>query len=135
MSNQTFPNAVKELNIKQKELMELAKTELKPYLQSLCTDKVTSFRFTAYTPYFNDGDPCRFSINEIYGKWAGLEEDAGDYEDGYDTYPEDADIKKDFEAISSAVYENSKFIEKVLGDGIQVTVTKDSVDVDRYDHD
>lgn len=28
--------------------------------------EIFSFAFTGYTPYFNDGDPCYYSINEIH---------------------------------------------------------------------
>src|SRR5689334_1109830 len=49
--------------------------------------KVEAIRWTQYTPHFNDGDPCTFSLHEFRYKVAGLADDGGDDGDGfYDTY-------------------------------------------------
>ncbi|WP_074344742.1 hypothetical protein [Mycobacteroides abscessus] len=45
--------------------------------------EVVSVRWTQYTPYFNDGDACTFSVHEARTKLVDTDEDAGDYEDGF----------------------------------------------------
>ncbi|MBB3752418.1 hypothetical protein FHT44_004930 [Mycolicibacterium sp. BK634] len=44
--------------------------------------EVEAVRWHQYTPYFNDGEECVFSIREAYVKFFGVDE-GGDYEDGY----------------------------------------------------
>jgi hypothetical protein len=44
---------------------------------------VESVRWTQYTPYFNDGEPCVFGANDCYVKLAGADEEAGDDGDGF----------------------------------------------------
>ena len=47
---------------------------------------VKKVRWTQYTPYFNDGDPCEFSLNEFtvkLGKKFGVGKEEGEHEDGY----------------------------------------------------
>lgn len=44
--------------------------ELAPLFQALVDDpSIVEFGWTQYTPYFNDGDPCEFSV---YGTWARI---------------------------------------------------------------
>jgi len=52
----------------------------------LAVDGILEVRWSQYTPYFNDGDACIFSVHEAHVKLAprfNVEEDAGDYENGY----------------------------------------------------
>ena len=45
---------------------------------------IIAVKWNQFTPYFNDGDPCVFSVNwEGSLKIEGVDEDAGDYEDGF----------------------------------------------------
>ena len=37
-------------------------------MQSLVEGPILSYRFTAYTPYFSDGDACTYGIGDIYFK-------------------------------------------------------------------
>lgn len=50
----------------------------------LAHPEVESVRWTQYTPYFNDGDPCEFSTHELYLKLVG-DDDSGENEDGFRT--------------------------------------------------
>lgn len=54
---------------KRRELLDLAKG-LEAFLiaefEKLPADKVNSIRWTQYTPGFNDGDPCEFSMGSTY---------------------------------------------------------------------
>lgn len=47
----------------QSKIQEAFKEELK---QLVFPDKIKSIGWTQYTPYFNDGDSCEFSVNADY---------------------------------------------------------------------
>lgn len=51
----------------------------------LAFPEVEALRWYQYTPYFNDGDPCVFSVGGAYWKFTGEaeEEDYSDYGDGF----------------------------------------------------
>jgi hypothetical protein len=145
---------------------------------------VNSLRFEAYTPYFNDGEPCVFGVNEVRvsfssvkalkanldddhfiektyeksktpNRWGGYDqvevgqrpldkeevksllEEGGDYQDGYfDSYSlKNETLKKSLSDINNLLGESEDIIQMILGDHIQVTITKNSIDVDEYNHD
>jgi len=53
---------------KQEIASKLGESELKPIVVTL-KEKVPEFKYatwTQYTPYWNDGDTCEFSVNEVY---------------------------------------------------------------------
>lgn len=132
---------IENFKILEKELESKVHLEIKPFLMSLCKDPITSFRFRAYTPYFNDGDPCEFSVNDAYYKWIGQDNPEGesnDYEgaDGFEYYSEDKEIEKFIAEIGTAIHSiPARFIQSSLGDHIMVTVTKDSIEVGECSHD
>jgi len=54
----------------------------------LALPRVEALRWRQATPYFNDGDPCEFTVHEPCVKLSGLNTDEdgdeyGDYEDGF----------------------------------------------------
>lgn len=75
----------KEINekvaIMQKEVKALAEKALNESVQKLFDAHpiVNEIFWTQYTPYFNDGEACEFSVNEAYFILEG-DEDADDYE-------------------------------------------------------
>jgi hypothetical protein len=126
--------------------------------------EVSRIYWTQYTPYFNDGDPCTFSVNgvSIYltkeGRAQfGLDpEDEGDEDDdgdeGGDLYSlsiwdrnakETRYISPRAEELYSAVKEIDKgmqgvedALEVIYGDHVQVTIRRNgSSEVDEYEHD
>lgn len=119
--------------------------------------KVESFSWNQYTPYFNDGDTCTFSANTDYlnvndeyvddCEWMGATKvtNWGTYNretkvyDGrvevpnekYDKELEDAtDEIRNF----LQMFDDDFYIRK-FGDHSEITVTKEGVEVDDYDHD
>ena len=129
---------IKEYNEQKEALRKKVEKQLKPYLQSLCNDTVLAYRFTCYTPHFCDGDVCEFGVNEIYAKYPGIAEDAGDYEDGYSSgyETEDKSIRQAIQVVNKAIQEIPEdFIQQVIGDGVQATITKDGVEIEEYEHD
>jgi len=119
----------------------------------LAVPGITAIRWRQYTPYFNDGEPCEFSVNEInyrelpldveYEEWAEDNEIEGrysDYEDGfYDTWGIDRD-KHAPAGLAEALKEfNVDEFEDVaranFGEHAIVTATVDGFDVEFYEHD
>lgn len=49
----------------------------------LASDAVEAIRWTQYTPYFNDGEACEFSVHEPYIRFVDGDEEAGEREDGF----------------------------------------------------
>ncbi len=50
--------------------------DLSPLIQAVLDDDgIACFGWTQYIPYFNDGDPCEFSVGEV---WAARPEDLPD---------------------------------------------------------
>ncbi len=64
------------------------KEELGPYFEAVLSDPtVEAIRWTQYTPYFNDGDPCIFSAAGLYVLPDGAKDDTED--DDYEGYGEE----------------------------------------------
>lgn len=99
-----------------------------------------SFSWSQYTPYFNDGDPCVFGVNDyldvefsgdiLLDGWSGSEYDrkyaAGATSEQMDT----ADAAHE---LVVAIPEET--LQEIFGDHVKVTVYRDRVEVDDYDHD
>lgn len=68
--------------------------ELEPLIQAvLADDTIDSFGWTQYTPYFNDGEPCTFSVGE---PWFRTTADAKPAQDpDSDDYDPDEDEDED----------------------------------------
>jgi hypothetical protein len=132
-----FSDAIQKFDEARKELKSIAEVELKPYLQSLCNDVIIGIKFQCYAPNFNDGDPCNFGLHRVSCRYPGLEEDGGDYEDGYEDYvPDNKEVQTDIDRITEALDAIPlELFELVIGNGYEVIVTKDSVDVSDCDHD
>lgn len=141
------------------------KDELRSVLQPLLDHSaVEAVRWEQYTPYFNDGDVCEFSIRDPEFKFAGVPEGAGDYGDGFVNalYTDEAVVvgligSRDYDsatrswvttegsdpALANAVKEfaeiaSGAFDDLLLesfGDHAQVTVTAEKITVDFYEHD
>ena len=133
---------------------------------------VKSLSFTAYTPYFNDGDTCEYNVHHDYCNFNGYDEDR-------DVSGEDVDVLKlaketiyveepnpdytpgsrawgnnkttwvrkpnpDFnplykEAVEAfrealAVVDDNNW-KDMVGDHVKVTITRDGIETDEYDHD
>lgn len=119
--------------------------------------QIDSFGWTQYTPYFNDGDTCRFSahtdyikINDeysdesnwinptnivSYGNWdRDKKEYVGRVEEENKNYnPELASASEEIIKFLSK-FDNDFYLAK-FGDHAEVTVTKDKVDISDCDHE
>ena len=109
-----------------------------------------SFAWTQYTPYFNDGDPCEFTIHGVEDVvYRG--EDVGEYgglrlydwktkqltEDGkrfFSSYEEYNQFLHDCESLPNKLQAFEGTVRSVLGEG-KVIVSREGVEVEDYDHD
>lgn len=158
-------NLFEQINDKKAELdrmiQEFGEQAIKEYLREFWEKNPTikSIKWQQYTPYFNDGDACEFSVYEVGGFIEGLSEpDDGDYEDGHldswsimykywdkistmdrdiredwitEKHPEYAALKKLNEIWSN----NEIALLSVFGDHVQITADRDKIQVEEHSHD
>lgn len=97
---------------------EIASEILKPYFE---TTGATALRFHGYTPGFNDGDACTFTLGEVS---AQLEED-GDFHDGwsvsYDKLPNGKKIEAELDKATAEIHELEDVMER-LYNGYEFTI-------------
>lgn len=123
---------------------------------------IDGIRWTQYTPHFNDGEECVFSVNEAEFKFnlgaPSKLEDENENDGGYEGWYSDWDIDDEFfekradifnhqeikevkKAVKHIQEVHSKLInmdsqmQSMFGDGVQVTVTSSGVETEEYDHD
>ncbi len=131
--------------------------DLEPMLRAVLADPaIDSFGWKQYTPYFNDGDPCEFSVGTPWFRTTSDAADASTYDlelcshptlaartwNG-STYvdraldPETAERSARCKALSDAI-ERGAFEDVLLasfGDHAMVTVRASGITVDFYEHD
>lgn len=113
---------------------------------------INALRWTQYTPYFNDGDACVFGVNDVYftnakgeqlndvnswGEYEGDDEDVWvEYYMPYFSGKEGVDVTScDFISDMINSSEMRDIMEQMFGDHVCVTVTREGIDVDDYEHD
>ena len=155
-----------EIRKKQAEIKELQKELQKKsadiFLSSFKrlfeeNPKLKSFGWTQYTPYFNDGDTCTFSVNTDWIYINGIPVDDSDWVNettitNYGTWNRDKKVYEGRtevpnlnydEELSKASNEISEFLSNFdneffisqFGDHAEITVTAEGVSVDEYEHD
>ncbi len=122
-------------------------SELEPLLSAVVNHPdVKALRWTQYTPYFNDGEPCEFGLGEITVLPAGLspleeyEGGIGENEDNfvdhyYDEFPQSAltAFKSLVEAFHS--YQFNDALLELFGDHATVTIWPGkTIEVEFYEH-
>jgi hypothetical protein len=130
-------------------------SELEPLMRAVLDDPtMKAFGWAQYTPYFNDGDSCTFSVGELWFLTVDdpdVEdvEDSYDYRVGYSEHPSlgkavssvysgpDEERFNRVRALSDAI--NGGAFEDVLleafGDHAEVIVKPSGITVDYYSHD
>jgi len=114
---------------------------------------VHAVRWTQYTPSWNDGEPCEFSVHEIMVRFTPLEDESderGDYEDGFiDSWSMSYAWERDeiseltdetYEALKKALKDwdvlySDEVCKQNFGDHARVTATIEGFSVDYYEHD
>jgi hypothetical protein len=150
----------KELRSKRKELSDASSDLFDSWCKDFFTknsDVVKSFAWNQYTPYFNDGDTCVFSANTDYIKVNGEYCDEldniqkikvtnwGTWNRETKTYDNRVQMENPNydERLDNLVTEIKDFLQlfdddfylQKYGDHTEITVTKNGIDVDEFDHD
>lgn len=141
-----FKEVAERNNAEIERLRQESAALVKPLLQEFVKDhpQVKAVKWTQYTPYFNDGEACVFSVNEPYFFFEGddLEED-----DGHETYwapgteygpkVEQCDVTTwaACKQLAQHLGAASDALEALFGDHVRVIVSAEGVSVDEYDHD
>lgn len=149
-----------------KEFQDRAQTAFKEVVKELF-EKNTGLglvTWTQYTPYFNDGESCEFSLNEAYFSNAtdGDEIEYGDYQGDDDSvwsteslvqhiqggirWDKETSVKvqatEGLDAASIQEFmdilnssEMEEIFEAMFGDHVKVTLTRKGIAVDDHSHD
>jgi hypothetical protein len=155
-----------DLNFTERRTPQKPLEELAPLMQAVLDDPTIAwFGWKQYTPYFNDGEPCVFSVNAelavSFTSGNGSDEDDEDDEDDaiYGGVNNNASLGKreyDFKSRSYGAYSgpdearynrclaleqaiNSGAFDDVLlehfGDHATIRVSRDGIQVEFYEHD
>lgn len=95
-------------------------------LQALIPSDITAIQWQQYTPYFNDGSDCHFSVYDPYF----IKNSQKVY-----SYNCDPRHKPILHAIEFNVSEIDDTMLFAFGDHVQVTVYKDTYVIEEYDHE
>ena len=134
-STQLLKKRIDELSKKMKDAENEVFNELRRTLFEE-NPKLKSFGFVGYTPSFNDGEPCEFTITTESGyiQINGFDGNRSEWLDGANHTDEEM---KDVEDLSEIVSETlgilpENFYRSKFGDGFQVNVTSDKIEVEDY---
>lgn len=122
-----------------RSLIETSKAQLKTELQKHINEEfakyfekykeLESFSWAQYTPYFNDGDTCTFSVhNDIYVN--GENEYDCDWVDGSEWKNEF--VKSVTKTINGV---ESDIMEEIFGEGLITVHRNGTIETEDYDHD
>jgi hypothetical protein len=154
-----------ELNARITDIFEAYKVQRSALIESakqMVKDLTTEFFninpaihaiiWNQYAPYFNDGDPCYFSVNSPIFTNASTEEQLGDiYGEEYNGPDDDiftiyswssseaavginVESLKSFESFITS-HEMSDVFEEMFGEHVTVTATREGFTAEEYDHD
>lgn len=137
--SQEIKNKLKDLK---KQYLDAAQDEFKKASNELFEkyNRLKSFGWRQYTPYFNDGDVCEFSARTYSPSINGRDEyndeddDLINGENLYKAKDEEAkDIIKNIKDFLKMFDEDA--YQSMFDDHVEITVTKDKVEVEHYEHD
>lgn len=140
----------------QKKLRAGLKDVFKEFFEK--TPEIKTIRWTQYTPYFNDGEECVFSVNDPYfSNVTDLDKltEYGELDDGNEGefsvdagwgmnyYREKGEIVVSDETIQSCkklasliqAHELEDVLRATFGDHSYVTITADKMVAEEYDHE
>lgn len=138
-------------NAKRLELVGELRKEFPQLLKPLFdqSKKIESIGWTQYTPYFNDGEECTFSVNnsDLTINQADDEDDLDwyDWRVKYESYHkeltevgkvdwDECRIITEFEDVLQSIPDD--FYRDLFGDHVQVMVHRDGrIEVEVYEHD
>lgn len=145
-----FKQLVKQFEEMKAEMTKTLQDEVKEAFEEIfeAYPEINAVTWTQYTPYFNDGDECIFSVNEFsitdatddaindinYGEFYG----EGDPPELLMTSYDDRDKKYqkiwDIETFSLSEL-GREFFKETFGNHVKVIATRGGIDVLEYYHD
>lgn len=120
-----FIDAKEELDKKiQAEGMTAVKAFFKEFFEK--RPDVYGVKWTQYTPHFNDGDACVFHLGSIsvFPTKEDFEGDEDDY--NFESYGEEPE---------TSLNTIEDILEVIFGDHTRVSVTRDAITTEEYEHD
>ena len=129
----------RELRRLKSEMSLRFQAELKTVFKAVFAEypNVTRLTWRQYTPYFNDGDPCVFSVHdlEVFDETCTIS-DEDDYEEGVDvSWGQGAARYPLLTAVSACLPESCDLLLEMFGDHCKIVVTPTGIDVLEYEHD
>jgi len=147
MSN--FTNLIERYEAARAALMAEGKDAIEKEFQAIFErhPELTVIKWTQYTPYFNDGEECVFSVNEFNISNATDVENVSAWGD-YDGDEEDVFVASKWddraEKKYADVWELEAFAQSSIGEDlfrdifdnhVTVIATRDGIEVEEYEHD
>lgn len=130
----------KKMEEAQKEMRKLGKDAFKEGAKELFDENpsLNHFGWVQYTPYFADGDVCRFSIHNYYVNGFDEYGENSTYtaeEDGeFKVTPKHKDLCKKVSKFMDELDEDE--YENLFGDHVEVKVYRDKeIEIEDYQHD
>lgn len=105
---------------------------------------IKTVHWAQYTPYFNDGDECYFTLGSIEfneNEYGGIEDENFDEGDSFSVskYSNhsniDADLYRACIAVTDVLQNMGDQLENLLENHVQVFVTRRGIDVEEYEHE
>lgn len=161
MSFEVIANKITEAKARVEELKKTYAEEMQTEFQKVAkvffeeVPAVQAVVWSQYTPYFNDGDECVFSVHEPEFVTENFDPDdpQAPYEYGdEDEYKSISAWAKDFRmdeklaivtqseldkiyAFADIITKNEDMMKEIYGDHVAVYLTKDETIVQKYSHD
>ena len=124
---------IDEFNEAKQKLMEEVQTQFAIVVGSLMRKSahLNTYSIQAYTPYFNDGDTCEYSVNT----WGEVNEDEeGDENRGDGWGSEDDAIVQEIRKFLSII--DKEIFKGVYGDHVKIVFHRDGTSVtSEYEHE
>ena len=121
---------VEEIDKLKQELTQKARDGLMQCLKELFEmhPEVKKLQFTAYTPYWNDGDECTYWCNAAYA-----DVNVGD-DDEEENYPKVSKAVTDIFRQALRQLDSDTWYD-IVGDHALVIITPQGIDVQEYEHE
>jgi hypothetical protein len=131
----------------EEQIKKLAQEKVKPVLKEAFGElkaivpTLEAIKWQQFTPHFNDGDTCEFSLQCTYFKFTGVTNEDSEDGDGYvDSYSTgDLDLTKvqqealdEFEVELSGI---EVLLKDAFGDHAEVYLDSEGIEVEEYSHD
>ena len=135
--NDVMTDFNKRMRLMKEEMSKQFQNELKTIFKEVFETypNVKKMAWTQYTPYFNDGDACIFSVYDIYVCDETCDPEDNFYDwldiswgDGKNKYPMITEIQK-------MMSQSEDILLLLFGDHAKITVTPEGIDVEEYEHD